>query len=188
MLTTFQTASTNDAKVRRLLPSGILDPSFSGDGVMTFRFSVAEDSDSYHSLAIDSQDRVVIGGSQDQSIGSDSNFALARITTAGLLDTTFDGDGIASYDLSIGAGGGVVDQIERVLIQPDGLIIGVGQAETGGFDLDVAMLRVNTNGSKDNSFGLLGEVRQDVNNRNNLAFDATLDSSGRILVVGDCFD
>ena len=186
VLTTLHSASTNDGIVRRFLANGSLDTSFSGDGTMSFRFSIAEPSDRYESLAIDSQNRILVCGSQDQPATTQSDFAVARITTAGVLDTSFDGDGIAAYNLSTALAGD--DGADEILIQPDGKIILVGQASTPPFDYDVALVRLNTNGSQDNSFGVLGEVRQDVDNRDDLVFDATLDSAGRVVVAGHAVD
>jgi uncharacterized delta-60 repeat protein len=80
------------------------------------------------------------------------------------------------------------DNISDVLVQPDGKIICVGDADTPALRKEIALLRLNSNGSKDNSFGVLGEVRQDVNNRDDLVFGAALDSFGRILVCGLAVD
>ena len=185
VLTTLHSASTTDAIVRRLLANGNPDTSFSGDGTMNFHFS-AEPLDSYDSLAIDSQNRILVAGGQEQPAGTHSDFAVARITTAGVLDTSFDGDGIAAYNLSTALFGD--DGADELLIQPDGKIILVGQANTPPFDYDVALVRLNTNGSQDNSFGVLGEVRQDIDNRDDLVFDAALDSAGRVVVAGHAVD
>jgi uncharacterized delta-60 repeat protein len=185
VLTSFDSGGVNNARVRRLLPSGAADSSFSGDGTMTFNFSGTQPFDRYTSLTIDSQDRILIGGQED-TLGGNTDFALARVTAGGSLDTSLGGDGTVSYNMSTSIAS--LDAIADVFVQPDGKIVCAGDASAPGFGQNIALLRLNANGSKDISFGVLGEVRQDVNNRDDLAFGAALDSFGRIIVCGIATD
>jgi uncharacterized delta-60 repeat protein len=77
-------------------------------------------------------------GSQDATVvgyGGDGTFAVARYDTDGTLDATFDGDGVATTDLTAG-----FDIANAVTIQVDGKILAAGEAGfcceyTGSFGL-----------------------------------------------------
>ncbi|HRK30668.1 MAG TPA: hypothetical protein PLD59_06270, partial [Tepidisphaeraceae bacterium] len=171
--------------VRRLLPSGATDTGFSGDGVTTIGFGVGTDFDRAEGVAIDASDRIVIVGEDWSTGGILANTAVARLTTTGLLDTTFDGDGKATFDFSpipFGSGG---DLANAVQIQQDGKIVMVGQVQvTLGATFDWLVARLNANGSRDNTFGTLGLRTVNAGGTDDEATDLAIDSSGRIYVVG----
>lgn len=174
--------------VRRLLPDGSHDPEFSGDGVTTLDFSIGfvSPDDTAADVAIDAFDRPVVVGEAWGVLTSD--FGVARYTTAGALDSTFDGDGKAMYNLSdipAGAGG---DQAESVLIQPDGKIVVVGKVQNGASNYDWGILRLDPNGSKDLGFATLGERTPNAGGDSDLATDVAIDASGRLFVVGSNID
>jgi uncharacterized delta-60 repeat protein len=102
------------------------------------------------SLQVDASDRIIVGGLAWRS-SSDTNkdFAAARLTAGGKLDTTFDGDGKTTFDLS-----GVQDTLRGVALQSDGKILLSGIARAGNWDM--ALIRLNTNGSLDGTFGTGG--------------------------------
>lgn len=108
---------------------------------------------------------LVVGGSV--YVGGKSKFAVARFfDTYGFLsvgmDTTFGGNnnGIAIIDPVIG------DSYMRAgLVQPDGKIILAGHGDAGGFTLeDFILVRLNSNGTIDNTFGNNGIVTTDLDN------------------------
>jgi uncharacterized delta-60 repeat protein len=73
--------------------------------------------------------------------------AIARLTTTGQLDTTFDGDGKVLIDFTFGD-----DQAWGVEIQDDGRILVVGTAAIPGGSV-AAVVRLLDDGSFDTSFG-----------------------------------
>jgi uncharacterized delta-60 repeat protein len=76
----------------------MLISSFSSDGkVMT---AIGAGGDTGRAVVVDSQDRVVVAGYS--SNGSNDDFAVARYTSAGDLDTTFGTGG--KVTTAIGAG------------------------------------------------------------------------------------
>ena len=95
-------------------------------------------------LAIQCDGKIVVAG--DLSNGADKDFAVARYTDAGALDTTFDGDGVVQTDL------GDADDAREVRVQDDGKII------VGGFGRDVSginnyvLVRYNPDGTLDSGF------------------------------------
>jgi len=95
-----------------------------------------------------------------------------------VLDTAFDGDGAALLDL------GGTDTAHALAVQSDGRIVVAGTS--GGF----AVVRLNTNGSLDATFGHGGIV---LGNYGGSGIGAranavAIDSSGRIVVAGSSGD
>src|SRR5204862_293283 len=86
---TSSNGSNTDFAVARLTSAGALDSSFDGDGKQTIAFGGSDDQ--ANSVTVDSLDRVVVAGFT--SNGSTRDFAVARLTAAGALDVSFDGDG-----------------------------------------------------------------------------------------------
>ena len=59
--------------------------------------------------------------------GGDSRMVVARFKADGTLDTTFDGDGVATVNVSAGAG---TDETARgLVVQSDGKIVIAGVTE-----------------------------------------------------------
>src|SRR4051794_5967335 len=83
----------------RFNPDGTPDTSFSADGKTRIDFSNGSESgwDFASSVAVDSSDRIVIGGATSFSDG-DNDFAVARLSADGNLDPSFSGDGQATVD------------------------------------------------------------------------------------------
>ena len=100
----------------RLLPNGVLDPTFRVAGSFGPSFSVAG------SMAVQPNGRLLLGG--DFSVAG-GLFGSVRLLPSGALDP--------SYDPSLGPGRG---SVSRVLVQPDGkLLFAGGFADAGGFAL-----------------------------------------------------
>ena len=87
---------------------GALDPSFSGDGLVTTDIGGTDDG---QGVAIQPDGKIVVAG------GSEGNFALARYTTGGGLDPSFSGDGKQTTDF------GLEDRATAVALQADGRIV-----------------------------------------------------------------
>jgi uncharacterized delta-60 repeat protein len=81
-----------DFAVAGLLADGTLDPSFSTDGLHTVFFDQGTtDADQVAGVAVDRFGRVVLAGYAETDAGYKP--ALARLTSAGVLDASFSGDG-----------------------------------------------------------------------------------------------
>ena len=79
------------------------------------------------------------------------NFAVARYTSNGILDTTFSGDGKTQIDF-----GNCCQSATKLLLQSDGKIITVGGSNGESSDDDFLLARLNPRGSLDNTFGVGG--------------------------------
>src|SRR5688572_13781537 len=74
----------------RITPAaGQLDPTFGTGGIVTT--PIGPTWDESRTVAIDDQDRIVVGGRS--MIGNNWDFSLSRYLPDGSLDTSFDGDG-----------------------------------------------------------------------------------------------
>jgi uncharacterized delta-60 repeat protein len=159
----------------RIAPAaGGLDPTFGTGG--TVATPIGPGDDTGFSVAIDSIGRIVVAGRTFN--GSDSDFAVARYTIDGTLDTSFDGDGVATTP--IGAAGDfgqcvVIDALDRIIL--------VGQSDSGT-DLDFAIVRYNTDGSLDTSFDDDGKATIAFGPGNDYGTCVTVDPDGRIVVAG----
>ncbi len=163
-------------EARRLLDAGGLDTTFDFDGRVITAFSGG--ADQIDGLAVQPDGNIVAAGS---ALG---DFAVARYTTSGALDSAFDGDGMVTTPF--GAAG--TAKATGVVIDPStGDIIVVGYSFTSGltsFDFNIA--RYDSNGSLDLGFGGgTGKVTTNfASTSTDLALAVALDSSGNILVAG----
>lgn len=94
----------------------------------------------------------------------------------GDLDTSFDTDGIVVTDV---AGNGSPDDGRAVALQPDGKILVAGTT-----NLSFSLVRYQTDGSLDASFGNNGSVVTSINIGGDTAFALAVQPDGKILVAG----
>jgi uncharacterized delta-60 repeat protein len=97
---------------------------------------------------------------------------VARLRTNGALDPSFDGDGRVTLP-----GGG---SASAVLVQPDRRIVVAGYTQA---DEDVAVARVNADGSPDATFGIAGKATVDFGVAT-FGNAVALQRNGRIVVAG----
>lgn len=126
-----------------------LDPTFDTDGKLTT--VVNGGNEQAKAMVVQPDGKIVVVG---YSGSTDSDFAVVRYNTDGALDTTFDTDGMVTTPF-----GTDNDQAKAVAIQTDGKIVVAGWAGnqlTG--QLDLAVVRYNTDGSLDATFDGDGKV------------------------------
>jgi uncharacterized delta-60 repeat protein/uncharacterized repeat protein (TIGR01451 family) len=172
-----------DFMVARYTTAGLLDPTFGTLGVATTGFSGGNDV--ARAVAIDSGGNVVVGGYA--SNGSDDDFAIARFTSGGALDTTFVGGlGKAALDIF----GGSADQAFALAITPTGAphagsIVLAGSAynpSTG--NKDFALVRYTSAGALDSTFGSGGIQTTDFVNSPDVAQSVYVRSDGFVVAGG----
>ncbi len=152
-------------------PDGTLNPNFGTGGIVTTpifgKGAIA------NAVAVQHDGKIVVAGFADEASGSGSDFALARYNADGTLDTSFDGDGIVTTDLS-----GQDDDITALAIQPDGKIVAVGTAGE-----DIGLARYTPDGQLDTSFGNGGSKITNLGFAD-VANGVALTLSGQILIAG----
>lgn len=175
-------ASGADMLVARFNADGTPDTSFSFDGVTTIDF--AGDEDAAGAIALQADGRIVVVGTTDN--GSNADFAAARLTADGTLDTTFGGGtGKTTIAFDLAAGGGA-DAAGAVALQSDGRIVIAGKAATLT-GTNVAVTRLLPDGTRDSSFNLNGRVNfgfaiPNGSDENDSAAGVAIDDAGRIVL------
>ena len=124
---------------------GDLDPTFGTNGQVLTDLGSASISTA-HAVAV----RRRAGDARPGSAmaAADFDFALVRYDTSGSLDTTFGSGGKVLTNF----GSSSLDVANAVAIQPDGKIVAAGVSDAGT-TRDFALVRYNTDGSLDTSFG-----------------------------------
>jgi len=159
-----------DFALARYNADGSLDTTFDGDGIVETDFS---GNDVAFAVAIQSDGKIVAVGRDDFI---DSDFAIARYNADGSLDTTFDGDGKVTTDITAS------DAAFAVAIQSDGKIVAVG-VDGIIIDVDFAIARYNADGSLDTTFDGDGLVTTEFNG-SDIAHGVAIQSDGKIVAVG----
>ncbi|MCJ8268250.1 MAG: hypothetical protein MJK04_02505, partial [Psychrosphaera sp.] len=158
-----------DVAVARYTAAGVLDTSFSGDGLNTIdpTFSTDVLNEMIELTASPNAGKFVAMGS------SGNNLIVARFNAAGVIDETFGSNGY--YKLM---GSSTIFEGKDIIELSDGRLVIAGRQDSKGL---VVML-TNT-GSPDATFGVAGIKTH--TGATTLVFNAvTLDSNGKIVVGG----
>jgi uncharacterized delta-60 repeat protein len=133
--------------------AGSLDSSFgTGGKVVT---SINSGADKAYAVALQTDGKIIVAGmTTNASTGKD--FACLRYNSDGTLDSTFGISGIVTNDVQTGSD----DVVYSIAIQADGKIILAGYSDDGS-NKNAALIRLNTNGTLDTSFGASGKVLTD---------------------------
>ncbi len=164
-----------DFAVARYNPNGSLDSSFSGDGKVITPIRASHDD--ANCVAIQSNGKIVVAGESVDSVGN-RNFAVARYTTAGALDTSFSGDGKLTTVFS-----GFIDVAYGVAIEPSGKIIVAGGVNNGTRDF-FGVARYLPNGALDTTFSGDGRLTTSFGSGDGQAFGVAVQASGKIVCAG----
>jgi uncharacterized delta-60 repeat protein len=175
--------------------NGSLDTSFGNGGTVTTAFK--KSAATARAVAIQADGKILAAGGVDVLVKSPNHFALAfalaRYTTSGSLDSSFGSGGIVVTTPFTGTGGTAsYDTPDALALQSDGKIVLAGTTNGASGDNDIALVRYNSNGSLDTSFGSLGKVITSyttipgaVAGFPNTAVDCVaLEPNGTIVVVG----
>lgn len=160
-----------DFALARYNSDGSLDNTFSSDGKMTN--PIGNSLDSGHAVAIQKDDKIVVAGIT-YSEETNYDFALARYTTSGALDTSFGLNGIVSTTISNGS-----DQLNDIAIQSDDGIVVVG-----GSNNNFVVARYEISGALDSSFGALGIVTTPIGMDTGGGYAIAIQPDKKILVAG----
>jgi uncharacterized delta-60 repeat protein len=132
-------------------------------------------------VAVQADGKILVAGTASGTGSFDSDFALARYNIDGSLDSSFGDDGRVTTDFA-----GRVDRAFAVAVQADGKIVVAGYSyDSGIFDSsDFALVRYNTDGSLDTSFGGDGRVTSDFAGSADIANAVAVQADGKIVVAG----
>jgi uncharacterized delta-60 repeat protein len=172
--------------VIRYTTAGVLDSSFGTGGITRTDFGRDQDDKAY-SVAIQSDQKIVVAGYTDDSTDTNS-FALARYTTNGGLDGTFGTGGLVTTNIQ-----GETSIAYGVAIQGDGKIVAAGSGFATLPNQNFTLVRYNSDGSLDQSFDGSssmphypgnGIVTTAIGTSYSEAHSITIPSSGKIAIAG----
>jgi uncharacterized delta-60 repeat protein len=174
---TYRLSSGERFLLMRYTQDGSLDGSFGASGIALTDFG--RGSDHAQSLALQADGKIVAVGVAGPSGARD--FAVARYTSSGVLDSTFGNDGKV-----ITAIGSRNDEGRSVAVQNDGKIVVAGYAsKTNDFaDYDFAVVRYTATGTLDSAFGVGGKVTTQMSSSSNSGLGLMLARDGKIVVGG----
>jgi uncharacterized delta-60 repeat protein len=171
-------ANFYDFAAARYLSNGTIDTTFGVRGRVRTDFG-DQNFDRARSAALQPDGRIVAAGFAISQNGGAQNFAVARYTSNGILDTTFSRDGKTQIDF-----GNCCQGASKVLLQSDGKIITAGGSNGESSEDDFLLARLNPRGSLDATFGVGGKVRTSFGDLNGGANGAALLPNGKIVAVG----
>src|SRR5262249_47672992 len=137
-----------DFALARYNSNGTIDTSFGTGGTVTTVFDFPGSFDRVFTIVQQPDGKFVAVGS---TVNLFANFALARFNANGTLDASFGTGGIVT------TGFGVSAEATSAVVQSAGKIVAAGYANLGGGD-DFALVRYNSDGTLDTSFGTGGKV------------------------------
>ena len=185
------TSSGTDFGIARFTVNGLPDNNFGIGGKATVAFNLgncAADTSNCQDIAqrvgLQNDGKILVAGWANTAAQA-SVMALARLTTTGQPDPTFDSDG----RVTVAFNGGMV-QGYRARQLSDGqhiVVVGSAIAVAGGFNIDFALAKFDASGQPDATFGIGGKTTFgfDAGGGNaDTAFDFAELADGKLLVCG----
>ena len=164
-----------DFALLRYKSNGNLDSSFGNIGKITVSLGTGDDIGK--SVAIQTDGKILLAGYS--AIGTSNYFALIRVNSNGILDTTFNNDG--KVITSIGSND---DNGNAMALQANGKILVAGYSFNGS-SKDLAIVRYNTDGSLDSSFDYDGKVTTSFSAFDEIGNSIAVQPDGKIIVAGN---
>ncbi len=153
-----------DVVVFRYNSNGSLDNTFNGNGIATFG---GPEYDVPTGLLTNSNGKITVCS----SIGNDSEPLITRLNSNGEFDTTFSTDGNLNFALE------TLTFADDITEDVNGKLLISGSSITNNTELDFTVLRLNDNGTLDNTFANNGQLK--------IEFENTNDSISALLVSGN---
>jgi uncharacterized delta-60 repeat protein len=167
--------SVSEFAVVRYTTSGNPDVTFDIDGIVTT--TIGTNNGQANALGIQLDGKIVVAGTT--VVGTQADYAIARYNTNGILDGTFDGDGMVTIDINTSN-----DYGNSLQLQTDGKII-VGGYSFNTSDRDFSLVRCNVDGSLDFTFDLDGKVITNFSGVNDEGWALAIQADGKIILGGN---
>ncbi|MFT3766074.1 MAG: delta-60 repeat domain-containing protein [Minicystis sp.] len=146
-------ARDRDVFALRLNANGTLDTTFGTNGIAILNLSdgalVGSTylADGAWNLSVYPDDRIMLSASKLNAAGTDTDFALVRLTANGAFDTTFATNGVFSIDHAMANA-----NPRATLLLPDGSVLGSGYTTINGIE-NPMVFKVSSAGVLDTTFG-----------------------------------
>ncbi len=151
--------------------NGSVDSTFGSQG--RTEFLLPDGIARWDTLVRQADDRIIVGGR------SNSTHIIARYFSNGTLDTSFANGGIFTAEL------GHNSLLSDMALQNDGKIIVVGSIEQPFACNDILVQRLNSDGSRDNTFGDAGQKAIGISKYFNRTGADSFDEGMRVIVQQD---
>ena len=173
--------SSDDFAIARFLPGGAPDTNFGTGGKTSVGFGSGFDK--AWAVLIQSDGGLIVAGhaSVPSPLGGDNDFALARFTGAGVLDTNFGSAGKVTTNIA-----GRTDLAVAAALQLDGKIVLAGRViDSSGTEI-CGLARYLENGTPDPAFGANGIATARISGTKfgNLVAGVSVQPDRKILVAG----
>ena len=172
--------NVNNFIVYRLTKNGALDNTFGTGG--SVEVNMPNKNMICFDVIIQADNKILLAGYADDGYGGHHNMIIVRLKANGSLDNTFATAGKFTFIQSIKS-----SECNQLALQPDGKIVAGGFIDTlmfyAFYRYDFAALRLNTNGTLDNTFGIGGVVRAN-KGETDIASSVSILSDGRIVLGG----
>jgi uncharacterized delta-60 repeat protein len=162
-----QANNSEDFALARYDADGTLDPTFGSGGIVQAPAGTAI------AVALQPDGKIVAAGTVSNEI------SVARYNADGSLDQTFGTGGVVTT-----AASGFGSEAKALVLQPDGKIV-VGGDSSNGFETQFTLVRYDTNGSLDATFGTGGVVTTQVGAASSSIDGLVLQPDGKIVADGD---
>lgn len=153
----------------RLNTDGTFDNTFGSNGVAL----VDNGSDVSEAVTIQDDGKILVGGY------SNDNFTVARFNTDGTLDSTFGSNGCSTTTFP-----NAPSYVKNVKAQDDGKIVLGGFLINNQNTFEIALARISSDGSIDNSFGTVGMVSFNIGNGNDFGEALAIQDDGKVIIAG----
>jgi uncharacterized delta-60 repeat protein len=148
---------------------GTLQTSFANGGKLIYPATPGWEN--ANDIILQSDGKLLIGGY------TLNDFFIIRINSDGSLDETWGEDGMVVTDVT-----GTQERINRLGLQADGKVIAAGYSGTNNDDIPI--VRYNTDGEIDHTFGNDGFVNIDFSGSADDMEDMIIQPDGSILIIG----
>ncbi|TKK65384.1 T9SS type A sorting domain-containing protein [Ilyomonas limi] len=152
-----------DFALARYTADGMADSSFRENGRVTANFK--ENASEYANAIMLQGDKIVVAGNTDNASANDNDFALARYTADGILDSVFGENGMVTTDFN-----SLDDVAYSIALQENKVVV-------GGANGNFILARYTIDGMLDASFGKNGKVTT--------GFNSPFDGANSIALQGN---
>ena len=182
--TTYVSDVDYDFSVARFNPDGTLDTTF-GDGNGKVIYDFYDRDDRAYAVAVQPDGNiVVVGTAQAPAIGYPNFFTAMRLLPDGTPDISFGDNGSALYRFNQTVGSPSTDSAFTVALQPDGKIVISGYTIPDGGTPNFGLMRLNPDGSLDDSFDGDGKLSSDFFGGVDEVHSVAIQPDGKILAAG----
>jgi uncharacterized delta-60 repeat protein len=175
--------SYTEFKFIRLKENGQLDSTFNDSGIVKLRYMNVNTG--ALAMALQSDGKIIAVGNYID--GNSIRFGVIRILTDGRIDSTFADNGLMIIELSSSA---IDDRPTCIKIQNDNkILIGGYSYGTPNQGRIFCLIRINSNGTLDSTFGINGIIKTDIiGYPNDYASSLEIQNDGKIILAGSSFN